>query len=60
MFGYMTFESAVTALLVALIIQLFQINRILTTKLDVMNRQLLEIRQSSNEIFDKIENIDLD
>ncbi len=47
MFGYMTFESAVTALLVVIVIQLFQINRILTTKLDVMNTQLLDIKEKN-------------
>ena len=49
MFGYMTFESVVTALLVVLVIQLFQINRILTSKLDVMNTQLHELKTLPNK-----------
>ena len=60
MFGYMTFESVITGLLVILVIQLFQIRTILITKLDWVNTHLIEVRDSSNEIFDKIENIDLD
>ncbi|MDA9143395.1 hypothetical protein N9N99_02360 [Gammaproteobacteria bacterium] len=39
------FEGGVLALLVILVIGQFQIIRILTTKLDVMNRQLLDIRE---------------
>ena len=56
----MTFESVITGLLVILVIQLFQIRTILITKLDWVNTHLIEVRDSSNRIFDKIENIDLD
>jgi hypothetical protein len=39
------FEAGVLALLVMLVIGQFQMIRILTTKLDVMNGQLLDIKE---------------
>ena len=42
------FEAGVIALLVMLVIGQFQIIRILTTKLDVMNRQLYDLKRNND------------